>query len=152
MCYYISVITRGPDLQVRFSAVFANLESFEPVYSANAFSFPKIPVISSEDREHIQLFCWGLIPFWVKDVPSAHAIRGRTLNARAETIFEKPSFRQQIRSKRCLILADGFFEWRYEKKLTYPYYIRLADHSAFAIAGIWDSWTNPETGELIKTC
>lgn len=151
-CYYISLTPKGPDLQARFSAIFDNLESFQPAYSVNAFSFPKIPVITSEDRKKIQQFHWGLIPAWIKDVSAAHAIRGRTLNARAETIFEKPSFRSQIRTKRCLILADGFFEWRHEKKQTFPYYIRLTDHKTFAIAGIWDSWTNPETGEDTRTC
>ena len=152
VCYYISITPKAPDLQTRFGAVFADLESFQPAYSVNAFSFPKIPVTSNEDREHIQLFHWGLIPSWVKDVKGANAIRGHTLNSRAETIFEKPSFRHAIRHNRCLILADGFFEWRHEKKLTYPYYIQLADHNAFAIAGIWESWTDPETGEVVKTC
>lgn len=152
MCYNISITPKTPDLQVRFGATFANLEFFESVYSANAFSFPELPVISNEDKEHIQYYRWGLIPYWVKDVSSSHTIRQQTLNARAETISEKPSFRHSIRSKRCLILADGFFEWRHEKKVTYPYYIRLTDHSAFAIAGIWDTWTNPETGKAVRTC
>ncbi|MFC1977896.1 SOS response-associated peptidase [Chloroflexota bacterium] len=152
MCYNISITPKALDLQVRFGATFANLESFEPVYSVNAFSFPELPVISNEDKERIQYYRWGLIPSWVKNVASSHTIRQQTLNARAETIFEKPSFRHSIRSKRCLILADGFFEWKHEKRATYTYYIRLTDHSAFAIAGIWDSWTNPETGTVVRTC
>ena len=78
-------------------------------------------------------------------------IRQRTLNARAETIFEKPAFRYSIISKRCLVLADGFFEWRHENKKTFPYYIRFKNQSPFAFAGIWDSWKNPETQEEVKT-
>lgn len=152
MCYYISITPKLTDLQARFRAIFVQTESYQPVYSASAFTFPEIPVISNEDTDHIRYYRWGLIPFWVKDLTSAMAIRQKTLNARAETIFEKPSFRHAIRSKRCLIIADGFFEWRHEKRKTYPYYIRLTDHNPFSIAGIWDSWLNHDTGEIMKTC
>ncbi len=151
MCYYISITPKPVDLEVHFSVIFQQSESFQPVYSASAFTYPDIPVISIEDRDHIQFYRWGLIPSWVKDLASANTIRKRTLNARAETIFEKPSFRHSIRSKRCLILADGFFEWRHEGKKAYPYHINLKDGSTFAIAGIWDTWTNPDTGEDLKT-
>jgi putative SOS response-associated peptidase YedK len=87
----------------------------------------------------------------VKDNNTASKIRQRTLNARAETIFTKPAFRHSIRLKRCLVIADGFFEWRHENNKKYPYYIRLTNHMPFAIAGIWDSWVNDETGENIRT-
>lgn len=152
MCYYISITPKLPDLELRFGAIFSQLELFQPVFSASAFTFPEIPIVSNEDREHIQNYRWGLIPSWVKDIHTANIIRQRTLNARAETIFEKPSFRHAIRSKRCLILADGFFEWRHESKKAYPYYIGLNDRSPFAIAGIWDAWINPENGDMLKTC
>ena len=112
MCYYISITPKYSDIELRFGAIFSQLESFQPVSSASTFTFPEIPIVSNEDREHIQNYRWGLIPSWVKDIHTANIIRQRTLNARAETIFEKPSFRHAIRSKRCLILADGFFEWR----------------------------------------
>lgn len=151
MCYYISITPRMTDIEQRFSAIFKQTESFKPVYSASAFTYPEIPVVSNEDKEHIQNYRWGLVPFWVNDIRTANTIRQRTLNARAETILEKPSFRHSIRSKRCIVIADGFFEWRHEDKKKYPYYIRLTDHAPFAIAGIWDSWVNPETTETIKT-
>jgi putative SOS response-associated peptidase YedK len=121
------------------------------VFSACGFNFPALPVITNEDDQHVASFRWGLIPFWIKDYESAAAIREKTLDARAETVLEKPSFRQAIISKRCLVIADGFFEWRHENKKTYPYYIRLKDHSPFAFAGIWDNWKNPETKELVQT-
>ena len=113
--------------------------------------FPSLPVISNEDPEHIVFMNWGLIPFWVKDYASAIIIRDKTLNARAETILEKTCFKNSIISKRCLVLVDGFFEWRHENRKTYPYYIRLKSHSPFALAGIWDSWINRENGEQVKT-
>ena len=152
MCYYISIATKPADIVVRFSVEFPASESFQPMYSVNAFTYSEIPVISSDDSQHIQYYTWGLIPSWVKDRESANQIRQRTLNARAETIFEKPSFRHSIRNERCLILVDGFYEWRHIGKKTYPYHINLKSHQPFVIAGIWDSWTDPVKGESIKTC
>jgi len=108
-------------------------------------------VITTENHTVIQFFQWGLIPFWVKDTHSADKIRLRTLNARAETIFEKPAFRLSIKDKRCLVLVDGFYEWREVGKKKYPYYIRLANDSAFTLAGIWDMWINNNTGQPINT-
>jgi putative SOS response-associated peptidase YedK len=151
VCYYSSISVGFKIIEDRFGVRFVQTESFSPVYSASAFTFPSLPVISNEDPGHIVLMHWGLIPFWVKDFAAAGAIREKTLNARGETVLEKPAFRNSIRFKRCLVPVDGFFEWRHEKGKAYPYYIRLKDHTMFAFAGIWDSWTNRETSEIIQT-
>jgi putative SOS response-associated peptidase YedK len=151
MCYYISLTPSRTDIELRFGVDFLHPESHHQVYSASAFSYPPMPVISSENSQFIEYYRWGLIPSWVKDSRAAQQIRSRTLNARSVTIFEKPSFRQAIRSRRCLVLADGFFEWRHENRNRYPYYIRLASRAPFAIAGIWDAWVNPETEEGMRT-
>jgi putative SOS response-associated peptidase YedK len=151
MCYYSSISAGFKIIEDRFGVKFIQTESFSPVYCASAFTFPTFPVISNENPGHIVFMEWGLIPFWVKDQVSALSIRGKTLNARADTIFEKPAFRYSISSKRCLVLADGFFEWRHVKNKTFPYYIRLKSHEPFAFAGIWDRWINPETREELKT-
>ena len=119
MCYYISITPKLLDIQVRFGALFKQPESYKPAYSINAFSHPQVPVISSDNPDSIELFTWGLIPFWVKSMEAANKIRQRTLNARAETIFDKPSFRHSIMGKRCLVITDGFFEWRHENKKAY---------------------------------
>ncbi len=152
MCYYTSLITKPADIIIRFGVEFPASESFQPMYSINAFTYPEIPVISSENPKSVQYYTWGLIPSWVKNKDSANQIRQKTLNARAETIFEKPSFRHSIRNKRCLILVDGFYEWRHVGRKTYPYHINLTSNQPFAIAGIWDTWTDPAKGEIIKTC
>src|ERR1039458_2640452 len=110
MCYFSSISVGFKILEDRFGARFIETESFKPVYSACGFNFSSLPVITNEENKRILLLRWGLIPFWVKDYASAISIRQRTLNARSETIFEKPAFRQAIISKRCLVLADGFFE------------------------------------------
>ncbi len=90
---------------------------------------------------------WGLVPFWAKD-PS---IGNRMINARAETVAEKPSFRSAYRKRRCLILADGFYEWRREGSVKTPYLISLASGEPCAFAGLWERWTDKETGELLET-
>jgi len=150
MCYRYSV--PGPDTLVkRFSVSFPEQASFSRQYHASSFDLPKLPVITSENPKQIQLFCWGLIPFWVKDDKTAQELRLKTMNARAEELFEKPSFRDAAEKKHCLVLADGFFEWQEVKGKNYPYYIRLTSHEPFAMAGLWDRWTNKTTGELLST-
>jgi len=90
---------------------------------------------------------WGLIPHWAKD-PS---IGYKMINARSETVGEKPSFKLCYRERRCLVLADGFYEWKKEGKVKCPYYIRTASGRSFAMAGIWDSWDSP-AGTRLFTC
>jgi putative SOS response-associated peptidase YedK len=92
---------------------------------------------------------WGLLPHWAKD----KEIRKNTLNARIETIAEKPSFRQVVH-QRCLVLVDGFYEWQWldpAGKLKQKYEIGLPNHEAFALGGLWSQWTDKETGELLTT-
>ncbi len=123
---------------------------FENVYHANAFSFPMWSVVTSEKPEEIQLLRWGLIPKWIKTSVDAEKIRINTLNARSETVFEKPSFKMSVQRKRCLIPSTGFFEWRDENKKKIPYFIHLKDVEIFSMAGIYEDWTNTETGEIIS--
>jgi putative SOS response-associated peptidase YedK len=150
MCYRYSV--PGPDTLVkRFDASFVEQTTFSRHYHASSFDLPKLPVITSENPKQIQLYCWGLIPFWVKDEKAAEELRFKTMNARAEELFEKPSFRDAAQKKHCLVLADGFFEWQEVKGKNYPYYIRLKSREPFALAGLWDRWTNRTTGETISS-
>ena len=99
-----------------------------------------------EGRELVMLR-WGLVPFWAKD-PS---IGNRMINARAETVAEKPSYRAAFRHRRCVVLADGFYEWRRENDAKTPYFISLADGKPFALAGLWENWTDKATGESLQT-
>ncbi|MDH5344877.1 MAG: SOS response-associated peptidase [Gammaproteobacteria bacterium] len=92
-------------------------------------------------------FRWGLVPFWAKD-PS---IGSRMINARAETVAEKPSFRNAYRKRRCLVLADGFYEWHTEGGAKVPYYISLANGGPCAFAGLWEHWESKETDETLET-
>ena len=90
---------------------------------------------------------WGLVPFWAKD-PS---IGNRMINARAETVAEKPSYRAAFRHRRCIVLADGFYEWRREGDIKTPHFISLASGEPFALAGLWESWNDKESGESLQT-
>ena len=146
MCYYSSISVGFKIIETRFGVKFIQSELYQPVYSASAFTFPLMPVITNENPTQAVLMNWGLIPFWVKDDETALRIKKRALNARSKTIFDKPMFRQSIISKRCLVLVDGFFEWRHLNNKSYPYYIRLIDHQPFALAGIWDKWQSRDTG------
>jgi len=146
MCYRYSV--PGPkELEKEFDAEFARKESFARTYHVSSFDLPRLPVITNEDPKQIQLFVWGLIPFWVKDEHGAEKIRVQTMNVRSETLYEKPAFRQSAVDKHCLVLADGFFEWQEVQGRKYPYYIRLKSHKPFAMAGVWDHWVNTATKE-----
>ncbi|MBN2098073.1 MAG: SOS response-associated peptidase [Dehalococcoidia bacterium] len=151
MCYHTSLSRNKDYLEKRFQAKFEHPDLFEPIYHHSGFSAPFHPVISNESMESIRFFQWGLVPFWTKDEVVAERIRTQTINAKAETIHEKPSFRSSIMTKRCLVLADGFYEWREEGNKKYPYYISLVSNDAFALAGIWDRWQNNRTGEVKDT-
>jgi putative SOS response-associated peptidase YedK len=90
---------------------------------------------------------WGLIPSWAKDA----SLGPRLLNARSETLHEKPAFKTPLKFKRCLVPADGFYEWKRDGKLRQPFLLKMADSSPFAFAGLWDRWTN-QMGESIQSC
>jgi putative SOS response-associated peptidase YedK len=115
---------------------------------------PTQPVIcvrqtSSGENEPVHLR-WGLVPIWAKELK----IGARMINARSETVSTKPSFRAAFKSRRCLVLADGFYEWKKEGKQKQPYYISRNDDQPFCLAGLWESWRDKsaESSETIETC
>ncbi|MDR3539433.1 MAG: SOS response-associated peptidase [Desulfosporosinus sp.] len=98
-------------------------------------------------NHQLALFRWGLIPFWAKD-PS---IGNKLINARAETVDEKPSFKHSLQRKRCLIVVDGFYEWKKEGTTKKPYRITLGSKEIFGFAGLWDTWKSP-AGDIVNSC
>jgi len=108
-----------------------------------------IAAIRKSDKKspELAMFRWGLVPFWAKDP----AIGNRMINARAETVAEKPSFRAAYRDRRCLILADGFYEWHTEGGVKIPYFISLASGEPFAFAGLWEHWQSKDSDESLQT-
>ncbi|MEK6300503.1 MAG: SOS response-associated peptidase [Acidobacteriota bacterium] len=104
-------------------------------------------VMRKDDKTRLVSMKWGLIPAWSND-PS---IGNRLINARAETVAEKPSFREAFMRQRCLVIADGFYEWQKHGRSKQPYFIHLKEDRPFGFAGLYDLWTSPQ-GELISTC
>jgi putative SOS response-associated peptidase YedK len=151
MCYTIEINLTREQLQKRFNANLDPQLPFRKSQRVNAFSLPKCPVICSDDPGSIKLLTWGLVPVWAKDENYAAEIRKKTFNAKAETITGKPSFRHLIKSKKCLVLTNGFYEWQARGIEKQPYFINVKDAEAIALAGLYDNWTNPASGEIIHT-
>ena len=99
------------------------------------------------DVEYAELR-WGLVPSWSKDLKMG----ARMINARGETVGEKPAFRSAFKRRRCLILADGFYEWKKEDGQKQPYYVTKTDEQPFAMAGLWEVWKNKQTDEVVQSC
>ena len=104
-------------------------------------------VRSRPDGRELALLKWGLVPSWAKDA----SIGSRMINARAETVAEKPAYRWAFRRRRCLVPADGFYEWKREGGSKQPYHFRMRDEQPFAFAGLWERWRG-ELGEVIDSC
>lgn len=151
MCVFVSVTASIDALEKRFRAEANKNNTFKPVYHTSAYTQPQLPIITGDAPKEIQFFRWGLIPAWVKDEESAAKIWVNTVNAKAETLTEKPSFREPAKNKRCLVPVDGFFEYMEQGKKKYPFYIRLRNRQPFALAGIYDHHTNRTTGEIEST-
>lgn len=108
-----------------------------------------VAVVADAKTRNVVFMRWGLVPSWAKDI----SIGNRLINARSETLTEKPSFRTAFARRRCLVLADGFYEWKKSEKKgpSQPYYYQLRDGSPFAFAGLWETWQSPEDDDL-KSC
>ncbi len=148
MCYDISIYYDPEILEKRFKAhldpVLGHNKDYPRHYHANGYDHPNIPVITAQEPEKIQFFSWGLVPWWVKDPSEAARISNQTLNAKGETVFEKPAFKDSIMDNRCLVLVNGFFEHHHHNGRTYPYFVGLKEHNPFALAGIWSKWRRSE--------
>lgn len=126
----------------------ADIPSWTPRYNiAPTQLVPTVVVTSEHPSRQFRAWRWGLIPSWAKD-PS---IGSRMINAQAETASTKPAFRAAFRRRRCLMLADGFYEWQQLGRRKQPFHVRMRDGSPFAFAGLWEHWKGPD-GEAIDSC
>lgn len=170
MCYHYSLTAEKIELASRYGLeddeMIALMEEYAIVYHNDGFGHHPMPVITAEEPNKIQLFEWGLIPHWFKPKPDvvkpngqkmtaleqARAFSNQTLNAIGETVFDKPSFRNSIGKNRCLVPANGIFEWHHlDKKTKIPHYIYLKSKNIFSFGGIYSNWVDPETGEIVNT-
>lgn len=126
----------------------AEVPRIEPRYNiAPSQQVPAIRTLADNEHREIAMLKWGLIPHWAKDTSLGH----KMINARSESVHEKPAFRQPIRDHRCIIPSSGFFEWEEKGGKKYPLYVRLKDGSPMSFAGIWDHWKSPE-GKIVESC
>ncbi|MBK3515833.1 SOS response-associated peptidase [Carboxylicivirga marina] len=128
------------------------LKRFKDHERVSGFTHPEIIIYTNQAPYHPILSHWGLIPHWAKNEFQAKNIWNKTLNARGETIFEKPAFKNSAKEKRCLIPVAGFYEFHHTNKKTIPYYVKSNDEQPLMLAGLWSEWTNIDTGELMNTC
>ena len=144
MCGRFTLTTNLGAIAQRFG-VARFLEEVGPRY--NITPTQTVIVVNDDGTRHLRQMRWGLIPSWAKDP----AIGNRMINARAETVATKPAFRVALRKRRCLIPADGFFEWTPAGRRKQPVYIALKNREPFGFAGLWEAWTSPE-GQEITSC
>lgn len=142
MCGRFQLSVKGKHISERF-----NVEVFDEMYKPSFNSAPgqNLPIIINTESEKLSLFKWGLVPFWAKDPK----IGNKLINTRAETIMEKPSFKAAFTRRRCLIPANGFFEWK-KGTQKIPYRIFMKNEALFAMAGLWETWKDAD-GNLLHT-
>ncbi|GGW73188.1 SOS response associated peptidase (SRAP) [Winogradskyella epiphytica] len=122
-----------------------------PIHHMSGFSHPELLIYTDRSPNFPEVATWGLVPQWVKNEEQLKKQWNNTLNARGETIFEKPSFRNSARNNRCIIYVDGFYEHHHYKGKVYPFYISHKDDEPLALAGLWSEWKNPETGGILNS-
>jgi putative SOS response-associated peptidase YedK len=150
MCFSYSVNFKAEALQSRLNLTEA-VQVPEPGFFISAFTYPIMPVVAANTRLHAENMQWGLIPEWVKTPEKAAELREYGLNAKGETLHQKPMFHHAFESHRILVPMAGFYEWREFNKKKYPYYIFPANDDFFLVAGIASHWINKETGETMGT-
>jgi putative SOS response-associated peptidase YedK len=145
MCGRFVQFSLFPILQKEFGLKFGEEMDLKP--SWNLAPTQMVPVVVNEGGNRLTTCRWGLIPPWSKEM----AIGSRMINARAETLAEKPSFKSSFKKHRCLVVADGFYEWKKTSTGKIPTYIHMMDDSPIGLAGLYSDWTSPD-GEAIRTC
>lgn len=145
MCFHSKQSKKAQTIEKRFNAKFENAKLFQPTDHYNGFEYPKTPIITNENSNIIQMVEWGLVPSWAE----TDWKRNYTLNARIETLDEKPSFKN-IQQNRCIILVDGFYEWKKEGNKKYKYEIGVKNE-LFAFAGLFDVNKGKKSYTIITT-
>lgn len=146
MCGRVTVQTSASEIAREFALTSVQLGLERPRY--NLAPTQLMPVVVNDGARVLDAYRWGLIPSWAKDA----SIGNKLINARGETVAEKPSFRSALKRRRCLVLVDGWYEWKQSTKPKTPFLFKRKDGRPLAFAGLWEEWTAPDTGELVRTC
>jgi putative SOS response-associated peptidase YedK len=137
MCGRYTISLTAHDIETYFGVEVP--EFYKPRYNSAPSQF--LPVITNKEQNLLQFFKWGLIPSWAKDSSIGH----KMINARSETITEKPSFKNAFKTKRCLVIADSYYEWKKTEQGKIPFRIKVKNQNILAFAGIWEIWNKEET-------
>jgi len=160
MCYDIKASLEAQLKRVKRRGDLAAIEEIKenlvpitdlPLHHASGFSHPKLLIYTNRQPEFPEVATWGLAPHWVNDEEQLKKFWNNTLNARGETIFEKPSFRGSAQHNRCIVYVDGFYEHHHFNKKTFPFYIYRKDNEPLALAGLYSEWANPKTRGKMNT-
>jgi putative SOS response-associated peptidase YedK len=146
MCGRVTVQTSAAELAREFALTRVRAGLDRPRF--NLAPTQLMPVVINDGQRALDAYRWGLIPSWAKDA----AIGNKLINARSETVSEKPSFRSAFKRRRCLVLVDGWYEWKQTTKPKTPFFFHRKDRKPLALAGLWEEWTAPDTGEVVRTC
>lgn len=142
MCGRIDLHTPAQEIALRFQAILGfDCEAVRPGWNI-APARKILALLGSDGGRELAGLSWGFVPRWARDLDGP-----KPINARADTVFAKPMFRDAIRHRRCLIPVDGFYEWRRDGSRKQPYYFRMADGVPFTLAGIWDTWAGRAAGD-----
>lgn len=152
MCYYNGVKVKKEEISFLMEDT-KLIENFERSLQSG-FDFQPYPVAVKKKGHTIgELAHWEFIPFWYKNMQEVEEARKKytTLNAKGEDLLTSRLYKEAARERRCLVLSSGFYEWRHYKGVAYPYHIRVKDRETFFMAGVWQPWTDKETGETMDT-
>jgi putative SOS response-associated peptidase YedK len=150
MCGIATNTKPKKQIEDRFGAIAIDLPS-EPIIIAKAFANDSLPIITQQNRNGIQLSTWGLLPHWASGDDAIKKLRTQTINARSETVFEKPSFKDVIHTQRCMILCDGFIEYQHNGNQKQAFYVQLKNEQLFAMAGIYSVWQKDNAIEPVHS-
>ncbi len=168
MCFNISIAKTASQIASFYGINPEGIPPLPEYYHVSGFSYPDIPVLCNHETQQtyfrpvndsaeavsgcrVELMRWGLIPSWIKSEKDAHKITGKTLNARSETLSRLPSFRDSYKTKRCVVICDGFFEPHHRNGDVYPFFIRKKDRGIISLAALYAVWKNPESMQDIRT-
>lgn len=152
MCYYNGVKVKKEDISF-FIEDYAAIENFERDLQSG-FEYQSYPIaLKKKGHTKGELAHWEFIPFWYKNMKEVEEGRKKftTLNAKGESLLTSKMYAAAAHERRCLVLSSGFYEWRHYKNKTYPYHIKVKDKDTFFMAGIWQPWTDKQTGEMLDT-
>lgn len=147
MCFYASLTFKKIIGNKLFGATFRRKDDWDPLYFVSGFDHPQLPVIAFDQRNVLQPMRWGLVPHFVKTEKEAAGIQNLTLNAKAETLTQRPAFKSAVAQGRCIIPVSGFFEWQHVGGRKIPYFVFATDREPMAFAGIYDFWKSTPDAE-----